>query len=154
MSMKKAKLQNGYLIRFNIIERIQHVILFVALIMLLLTGLSLTYYDSWFGRFMIDIEGGLESRGRLHYFFAFVLMALGMFHAFYVTFSNKGQSEIAHLKYSKKDFRNMLLSFKYNFGIGKTRPYYGRYNLSQKFQYWGVILGSTIMVVSGIILLR
>ncbi len=151
--MNKTKFQNGYLIRFNLIERIQHIILFVALIMLLLTGLSLSYYDSWFGRFMIDIEGGLESRGNLHYFFAFVLMALGVFHAFYVTFSDKGQSEIAHMKYTKKDFRNMLISFRYNFGMGKATPYYGRYNLSQKFQYWGVIFGSVIMITTGIILL-
>jgi len=146
-------MQNEYIIRFNMTERIQHIILFVSLIMLLLTGLSLTYYNSWFGKFMIGLEGGLEGRGRLHYFFAFVLMALAVFHAFYITFSAKGQSEIANIKYGKKDFKDMLLSFKYNFGFGKTKPYYGRYNLSQKFQYWGVIAGSAIMITTGLILL-
>ena len=149
----KANSQNEQIVRFNISERIQHIILFVALIMLLLTGLSLTYYNSAFGKFMIGLEGGFEVRGRLHYFFAFILMALGIFHAFYVTFSDKGQSEIAHLKYRKKDFKDMMLSFMYNFGFGKTSPYYGRYNLSQKFQYWGVIAGSAVMITTGIILL-
>ncbi|MCX8011523.1 MAG: hypothetical protein N3A61_10245, partial [Ignavibacteria bacterium] len=52
--------------RFNLIERIQHIVLFVTLIMLLITGLSLTFYDSWLGRFMIELEGGLKGRGRLH----------------------------------------------------------------------------------------
>jgi len=147
------KSQNEYIVRFNLIERIQHIILFVALIMLLLTGLSLTYYNSWLGRFMIGLEGGLEGRGWLHNLFAFILIGLAVFHAFYITFSNKGQSEIANLKYRKKDFKDMLLSFKYNFGFGKIKPFYGRYNLSQKFQYWGVILGSAIMITTGIILL-
>jgi formate dehydrogenase gamma subunit len=149
----KAKSQDEYIVRFSLTERIQHIVLFVALIMLLLTGLSLTYHDSWLGKIMISIEGGLEGRGMLHNLFAIVLVALAVFHAFYITFSDKGQSEISHLKYGKKDFRDMLFSFKYNFGFGKTKPYYGRYNLSQKFQYWGVIVGCFIMITTGIILL-
>jgi formate dehydrogenase subunit gamma len=144
---------NEYIIRFNLTERIQHIILFVTLIMLLLTGLSLAYHDSWLGRFMIQLEGGLQGRGRLHNIFAFVLIALSVFHAFYVTFSDKGHGEISHLKYRKKDFKNIVLSFKYNFGFSKQKPQFGRYNLSQKFQYWGVVTGSAIMIVTGIILL-
>jgi formate dehydrogenase subunit gamma len=149
----KVQNKNEYIERFNLSERIQHIVLFVSLIMLLLTGLSLTYFDTWFGRFMIDIEGGLEGRGRLHNIFAFILMMLGVFHAFYITFSVKGQSEIASIKYTKKDFRDMLISLRYNFGFGKTKPAYGRYNLSQKFQYWGVVVGSAVMIGTGIILL-
>ena len=149
----EEKIKNEFIVRFNLTERIQHIILFVALIMLLLTGLSLTYYDSWFGKFMIDLEGGLENRGKIHYIFAFVLIVLCIFHAFYVTFSDKGQKEIAQLKYRKKDFLDMKDNFKYNFGFQKEKPYYGRYNLSQKFQYWGVILGSAVMITTGIILL-
>ena len=62
----EKKNNDDYIVRFNLIERIQHIVLFVSLIMLLLTGLSLAYYDSWFGKFMISLEGGLEGRGRLH----------------------------------------------------------------------------------------
>jgi len=148
-----TKPDDEYIVRFNLIERIQHIALFVTLIMLLLTGLSLTYHNSWLGRFMIQLEGGLEGRGRLHNLFAFVLIGLGAFHAFYVTFSDKGQREISHLKYRKKDFKDLILSFKYNFGISKERPGFGRYNLAQKFQYWGVILGCAVMIITGIILL-
>jgi len=145
---------NGdYIVRFNLAERIQHIVLFVSLIMLLLTGLSLAYYDSWFGKFMISLEGGLQGRGRLHNFFAFVLIALGIFHAFYITFSDKGHKEISYLKYRKEDFKKLLISFKYNFGLSKEKPSFGRYNLAQKFQYWGVIIGCAIMIVTGIVLL-
>jgi formate dehydrogenase gamma subunit len=144
---------NEYIIRFNLTERIQHVVLFITLIMLLLTGLSLAYHDSWLGKFIIQLEGGMESRGKLHNFFAFVLIALSVFHAFYITFSDKGHSEISHLKYRKKDLKNIILSFKYNFGFSKQKPQFGRYNMSQKFQYWGVVTGCAVMIVTGIILL-
>lgn len=148
-----AKTEEEQVLRFNLIERIQHIILFVCLIMLLLTGLSLAYHDSWFGRFMIGLEGGLEGRGRLHNIFAFILIGLGIFHAFYVTFSDKGHAEISHLKYRKKDLRDIVLSFRYNFGVGKEKPQFGRYNLAQKFQYWGVIIGCAIMIITGSVLL-
>lgn len=119
----------------------------------MLTGLSLTFHDSWFGKFMIELEGGLEGRGNLHNFFAFVLMALAVFHLFYITFSDKGHREISYLKYRKRDFRDLILSFKYNFGMSKEKPRFGRYTLSQKFQYWGVVVGCAIMIVTGIVLL-
>lgn len=141
------------IIRFNLIERIQHIILFVTLIMLLLTGLSLAYYDSWIGRFMIELEGGLQGRGRLHNIFAFVLIALGIFHAIYITFSDKGHAEISHIKYRKKDLKKLIQRFKYNFGMSKEKPRFGRYNLAQKFQYWGVVFGCAIMIITGIVLL-
>ncbi len=147
------KTQDEYVVRFNLAERIQHIILFVSLIMLLITGLSLTYYDSWIGRMMIGIEGGLEGRGNIHNFFAFLLIALCIFHAFYVTFSDKGHKEISHLKFSRKDFRKFIAGIKFSTGLSNEKPKFGRYNISQKFQYWGVVLGCAVMIVTGLILL-
>jgi len=121
--------------------------------MLLVTGLSLAFQQTWLGKFVIQLEGGFQARGRLHNFFAFILIALTVFHAFYVTFSDKGHREISHLKYRKKDIKDFVQSLKYGLGISKQKPSFGRYNLSQKFQYWGVVLGSSIMIITGLILL-
>ena len=99
---------NEQIVRFNIIERIQHIVLFVTLIMLLITGLSLSFYDSWFGRFMIGLEGGLEGRGKLHNLFAFILIGLCVFHSLYATFSDKGHKEISYIKFRKKDFKECI----------------------------------------------
>ncbi len=140
-------------IRFNLIERIQHIILFVTLIVLLITGLSLTYHNTWLGKFIIGLEGGMQNRGKLHIFFAFVLVILAAFHLFYIIFSDKGHSEIAHIKYRKKDFRDIVTSFKYNFRLSKEKPEFARYNLIQKFQYWGVVFGCMLMILTGVILL-
>ncbi len=142
-----------YILRFNLIERIQHIILFITLIVLLITGLSLAFYDSSFGKFIIDLEGGLQNRGTIHIIFAFILIALCIFHFFYFTFSDKGHKEISEIKYRKKDFKDFIISFKYNFRISKQKPVFARYNLAQKFQYWGVVLGSIIMIITGVILL-
>jgi formate dehydrogenase subunit gamma len=146
--MKKEE----YILRFNLSERIQHIVLFITLIVLLVTGLSLKYHDTWFGKFVIGLEGGYQNRGKIHIVFAFVLMLLGVFHFLYIIFSDKGHSEISHIKYRKKDFQDFKKSFKYNFRISNEKPLFARYNLAQKFQYWGVIIGCALMIFTGIIL--
>lgn len=147
------KSEEKYVVRFNLIERIQHIILFVSLIMLLITGLSLTYHDSWIGKFMLDLEGGLAGRGKIHNLFAFILIVLCVFHAFYITFSDKGHNEISHLKFRRKDLKKVIPNLKYSAGLSKEKPRSGRYNISQKFQYWGVVLGCAVMIITGLILL-
>ncbi len=139
--------------RFNLIERIQHIILLVSVIMLMLTGLSLLYYDTWIGKYLMILEGGLHNRGNLHHIFAIILIATCIFHAFYVTFSDKGHKEIFYLKFTKKDFINYILKIKYNFGLSNQKPYNGRYDTSRKIHYWMVVSGCIIMIITGLILL-
>ena len=60
---------------------------------------------------------------------------------------------MSNIKYRKQDFKNFIISLKYNFGISKEKPKFGKFNLSQKFQYWGVIFGSLMMILTGMVLL-
>ena len=151
--MKNTEDNKEYIIRFSVADRIAHVILFITLIMLMISGLSLSFYNSGFGRFIIGLEGGYEKRGYLHIIFAVLLIILSVYHIFYIIFSDKGQQEISNFKYRKQDFKNYVMSFKYNFGLSKEKPKFGKYNMSQKFQYWGVIFGSLLMILTGIVLL-
>jgi len=141
------------IVRFTLIERIQHIILFVTLIMLSLTGLSLKFYDSWFGRFMINLEGGFEARGKIHNIFAFILMGLAVFHAFYIVWSKHGHEQLMLMRFKMKDIKDFLLSIKHNLGLTKEIPKFERFSFTQKFQYWGVVIGSAIMIITGLILM-
>ena len=137
---------------FNLIERIQHIILFVSLTMLTFTGLSLLYYDTWFGRFMMQIEGGYQNRGMLHHIFAFVLISVSIFQAFYVTFSDKGHKDVFNIKFFKKDFKNFTFHIKYIFGIIKEVPGNTGYTFAKKFHYWLVVCICAAMIVTGLVL--
>lgn len=151
--MENKKDNIDYVIRFSVAKRIAHVILFITLIMLMISGLSLSFYNSGFGRFIIGLEGGYENRGLLHIIFAVLLIIISVYHVLYLIFSEKGQQEISNLKYRKQDFKNFVIGLKYNFGVSKEKPKFGKYNLSQKFQYWGVIFGSLLMILTGMVLL-
>jgi cytochrome b subunit of formate dehydrogenase len=120
--------------------------------MLMLTGLSLLFYDSWPGKYLIILEGGSHNRGLLHHIFAIVLIATCIFHVFYITFSRKGHYEIFNLRFTKKDHKNFILNIKYNFGFNKQKPD-GIFNTSRKIHYWLVVSGCIIMIMTGTILL-
>jgi formate dehydrogenase subunit gamma len=151
--MKKIEDNKGYVIRFSVTDRIAHIILFITLIMLMVSGLSLSFYNSGFGRFIINLEGGYENKGLVHIIFAVLLMVISVYHLLYIIFSDRGQQEISNFKYRKKDFGDFIIGFKYNFGLSKEKPKFGKYNLSQKFQYWGVVFGSLLMILTGMVLL-
>jgi cytochrome b subunit of formate dehydrogenase len=140
-------------VRFTLIERIQHIILFITLIMLSLTGLSLKFHDSWFGRWMVELEGGFEARGQLHNIFAFILMGLAVFHAFYIIFSEHGHQQLMRMKFKLKDLKNFILVLQRNFGRTKEKPQFEKFTFTQKFQYWGVVVGCIVMIITGIILM-
>jgi len=151
--MKDNDDNKDYVIRFSFADRIAHIILFITLIMLMISGLSLSYYNSDFGRFVIGLEGGYGNRGLLHIIFAVLLIIISVYHVLYLIFSERGQREMCNIKYRAQDFKNFIISLKYNFGISKEKPKFGKYNLLQKFQYWGVIFGSLLMILTGMVLL-
>jgi cytochrome b subunit of formate dehydrogenase len=139
--------------RFNLLERIQHIILLISVIMLMVTGLSLLFYNSWPGKYLIFLEGGPQNRGRLHHIFAIILISLFIFHVFYVTFSRKGHYEIFKLRFTKKDFKYFIINIKFNLGLIKEKPSKNRYDLAKKIHYWLVVSGCIIMILTGTIIL-
>ena len=138
--------------RFTLNERLQHIVLFVSLIVLALTGLALKFHNTWLGAFLIRIEGGIEARGWIHRSAAVVLMALGVYHSFYVVFTERGHRELMLVAPRLKDFRDFISAVLASFGIRKDFPRYDKYGLVEKIQYWGATLGSFIMIITGLVL--
>ncbi len=139
-------------VRFSKNILIQHIILMTSMIMLSITGLALKYSDSWLGRLFIKLEGGLETRGIIHRTFAVILILLGVYHLLYVMFTEEGHRELMKIRPTWKDFKDFWQYLGYSlFGKG-SMPKVGKYDFRQKFQYWGVIVGFWVMVLTGFIL--
>ena len=51
-----------------------------------------------------------------------------------------------------QDIRDMVQVLKYNLGISKTKPKFGRFNYIEKSEYWALIWGTVVMTVTGIVL--
>lgn len=139
--------------RFSLNQRIQHVIAMLSILVLCITGLALRYHDTWLGRAMISVEGGFETRGILHRAAALVLVGLAAYHLLYLLFSDQGHSDLKKIAPSLRDFSNLLGVIRSSVSGSKERLLpFGKFNLRQKVQYFGVILGSALMIVTGFIL--
>jgi cytochrome b subunit of formate dehydrogenase len=53
----------------------------------------------------------------------------------------------------RKDLTDALTTLRYYAGLGDTQARFDRYDYKQKFEYWGMLLGSSIVVGTGFVLL-
>ncbi len=141
-----------YVERFTLNERIQHFILFIAVVLLLVSGFALKYADTSWGRFFIELEGGFQARGTIHRIGAVLLLVVSLYHFFYVLFTRRGHEQFLELLPNMKDWRDFKLSLSYTLGASQQKPRFGRFNYRQKFQYWLVVGGVVSMEISGIML--
>ena len=138
--------------RFSMRWRLQHSVLLISFIMLAATGLALRYDTTWFGRLMVMLEGGFESRGILHRIFAILSILLAFYHSYYVVLTEEGHRELMKLKPAWKDILKLKQAIAYLFNMSNRPPAYGKYNIVQKIQYFGVVAGLILMIATGFIL--
>lgn len=139
-------------LRFSLSWRIQHFLLMISVTLLIITGFALRYHYTWFGKFLIFLEGGFESRGILHRISAVLLFITAVYHLIYILFTAEGRKEFRELLPRKKDFADMIKSVKYDIGKDEKPPMYGRYSYREKIQYWAFFLFVFIMILSGVVL--
>jgi formate dehydrogenase gamma subunit len=139
-------------VRFTAGELFQHWVLFICLTGLALTGLALFFQDTFLGRWLIAVEGGVESRGIIHRIFAIGLMALSAWHLVYIMFTDRGHQQLMEMLPRSGDFRDFKDTLAYYFSRGRSLPSFGRFTPIQKLQYWGAATGAVLMIVTGLIL--
>jgi cytochrome b subunit of formate dehydrogenase len=139
-------------VRMSLMFRIQHVLLMVTLTVLALTGFALMYHENWLAQALIRLEGGVLYRGFIHRAAAVFLMALVVFHFYYMLFAREGKKELGEFFLRRQDFADFRQAIRYNLGTAAEYPRFGKYGYKEKFQYWGATIGTLLISVTGIIL--
>lgn len=156
--------------RFTVNERIQHWALAASFITLVVTGFALKF--GWQFPFMEAQQGALL-RGWLHRAAGVVFIALSVYHAGFMLLTPRGRMNLrAFLPRfrsikdvvcgcaacfrlgppSVADWKNLIQMVKYNLGLVTAPPAMGRFNYTEKLEYFGLVWGSTVMIVTGLIL--
>ena len=127
-------------------ERWQHFILSLTFMLLAYTGFCLKFPQTWWS-FMFYGHGDWLRYG--HRGFALVFSGLALYHVYYLLFTKKGRWQLAALSIKKKDCIQFFQSFQYYFGLRSSKPHTGVYSYVQKLEYWALLWGSLVMVVTG-----
>lgn len=140
--------------RFNIIFRIQHVVMFTTFLLLAFTGWGLKYAELDVSSWWIRIWGGPRTAGIIHRIAGITMVLDFTFHVLYIGYMLfKGKMQIRKVTTIiplPKDVKDVAHNFLYFLGISKTRPKFGRFSYAQKFDYWAVFWGMFIIGVSGL----
>jgi cytochrome b subunit of formate dehydrogenase len=169
----RIKIKDGkkYFYRFTPNQRIQHIILASAVIVLVLTGMPLKFHDTFWAPYLYGLFGGIHLAPLIHKAAGVALLVLFVYHLGYVAY-NFYQNQIIPLKRNRelsigrvlkalithpivpnlKDAKDIFNLIKYLLFLTDRRPEGAEFTWKEKFDYWGPFWGIAIIGPSGLIM--
>jgi cytochrome b subunit of formate dehydrogenase len=129
----------------------QHTLLMFSFIILVITGFSLRFYDSWWTDLFFGWQGGFELRGLIHRVAAIAMVIGTVWHLLYLT-SARGRRFMVDMFPTTNDFRQFLQMIGYNLNLRPDRPIFGRFSYIEKAEYWALVWGTVVMIMTGFLL--
>lgn len=140
--------------RFRIGARIEHIILLVSFTILGVTGLPQKYVETNIGRDLVEMMGGIENIRLFHRIAAFVLIAGSIYHLVTSAYRLFVKNERMRMVPDLKDLVDLKDTILYNLGFRGEHPRMRKFNFGEKFEYWAVVWGTAVMVITGFMLLN
>ena len=140
--------------RFTKSDRIQHLTMVASFLVLALTGLpqKFIYANNRYLDDLIDAMGGLERVRILHRGAATVLMVVTVYHLLAVAHRLLVRRVSLSMLPRYQDVVDGLQAVRYNVGLAKERPRTDRYTWEEKVEYWSLVWGTVVMIVTGFML--
>ena len=137
--------------RFDVHQLIQHMMIAVSFVLLVLTGWPLSTKGVGVSHVLVRLFGGLEICGVVHKVAGVVMLAAAAYHLVYLAVLALSRRFRWSMVPTWKDLRDFGRNLLYFFGRRRERPRFARYTYFEKFDYWAVFWGITIMGGSGLI---
>jgi formate dehydrogenase subunit gamma len=144
---------SGTLTRFSLRQRIEHSSVMLLFTVLAVTGLAQKYFDAGWAAWVIAALGGIDRVRWIHRASGILFTGFALEHAgagLFAVARRRGQVFIVP---TRKDFQDAIVTLRYYLRLSDERASFDRYDYRQKFEYWGLVLGGTIMTVTGFMLL-
>jgi formate dehydrogenase subunit gamma len=143
---------SDYIVRFNLQQRIEHFITMVVFALLCLTGLPQKFYQAGWAHTIVDVFGGVDNLRWTHRIAGMLLALSTVVHFTNAILLMLGKRTYFSMVPTRKDFEDVVQQLKYYLGMTEKHPMYDRYTYKEKFEYWGLVIGNVIMVLTGFIL--
>jgi formate dehydrogenase gamma subunit len=138
--------------RFDLSQRIQHIVLITSFTMLALTGLPQIFFGAKWAQAILSVLGGLDVTRMVHHFFGVLLVAIFLYHIIIALINLIFERSRAMLP-RLQDAKDIVQSIGYLQGRHTEQPQYDRFDFRQKVEYWALIWGTLLMGATGLILM-
>ena len=134
-------------------ERQQHGTLVVSFVTLVITGFALRFPDSWWVRPIHEnFPGAFDLRSLVHRGAGVMMTIASLYHVYYVAFTARGRQLVKDLFPTANDFTDPIKVVRYNLGLSKDKPKFGRFSYIEKAEYWALIWGNIVMGATGMVM--
>jgi cytochrome b subunit of formate dehydrogenase len=142
------------IVRFSVRQRAEHLSVMILFTVLVITGMPQKYYEASFSAAVVHSLGGINATRLIHRI-AGVLFALTIVAHLAVAIWQVATRRLTRLSIvpGRQDYRDALATLRWYLGLSKQKALFDRYDYRQKFEYWGMVAGSMIMVATGFVLL-
>ncbi len=138
--------------RFEKHAIVQHFLLIISFFILVITGFGLKFPDAWWVNALTSLGFTEAARGITHRIAGVILIFASVYHIIYLIASIRGRTEFKHLVFRKKDLTNFKDNMSFHLGIKRFHVHFDKFDYMEKIEYWALILGTLIMVISGFVL--
>jgi cytochrome b subunit of formate dehydrogenase len=145
------------IIRFNLPERLFHLLLIFTFLLQSGTGLARLYIKSSWGQKIAWVFGGYESCLTIHKYAGIIMIIAFLAHLYYVisgiewkSYREKLLGEDSIIPHTR-DLRDFLRHIGWFAGLNDP-PRFERWGYWEKFDYWAVFWGIPILGITGLIL--
>jgi cytochrome b subunit of formate dehydrogenase len=145
--------------RFSRLNRVLHAVMIMSFLSLALTGLTLKFSYTGWARILSRLFGGFETAGYIHRVAA--VFMIGTFATHVVDLTRRKRREFGTWRallfgpntmlFTRRDLVEFIGSIKWFLGKG-PRPQYGRWTYWEKFDYFAVFWGITVIGSTGLML--
>ncbi|MBU4222387.1 MAG: cytochrome b/b6 domain-containing protein [Euryarchaeota archaeon] len=135
--------------RFTLNQCIQHIILFITIILLAYTGFPLKFPEEWWSKWMIDSVGGFDNRTLIHRYSGLLMIGVAVYHVIFHLLLEKPRIDVL---FNLQDLKDLKQQMRYYLRLSDEHPRFGRYTWKQKFEYFGGGFGVIVMGISGLIM--
>jgi formate dehydrogenase gamma subunit len=138
--------------RFTVPERIEHFVLAISFTLLGLTGLIQKYASAGLSNRTIELLGGIQNTRIIHRSAAVVFSLLAVYHVIAILYKLFVHRVKMTMMPAPKDVADAWNLLRHNLFLKKDPPQMPHYNFGEKLEYWALIWGGIIMVITGFML--
>lgn len=151
--MEKSDLiVDGKIRRFSNYRIVEHQLNMTVFAILIITGLSQKFHDYALSQWIIINLGGVDAVRLIHRYSGVFFAVFTIVHISVASAGVIFRKWPASMVINKKDFTDAIENIRYYFGTTDQPARCDRYDYKQKFEYWGVVVGGLLMIVTGLIL--
>lgn len=133
-------------------ERLEHFLLVLSFAVLAWTGFALKYPEGWWARPLLVWETTWPVRGTIHRVAAVLFIVVAGMHVISLVVNSELRRHWMELWPRVSDAREALENFSYNLGLRRERPRRSKHGYVEKAEYWAVVWGAVVMILTGLML--